>query len=103
MAEAVARGEHSRAILCCGRGLSITAYKVPGVRAAQCHDVYSAERARKSNNAQVLTMGARVIGPELAKTVLDAWLRSELQGGASAPKVAKVGGVDRRYHRAQTR
>ena len=97
MAEAVARGEHSRAILCCGRGLSITANKVPGhcpgsACKAQCHDVCSAERARKSNNAQVLTMGARVIGPELAKTVLDAWLRSELQGGASAPKVAKVGG-----------
>lgn len=54
VAEAVARGEHDRAILCCGTGLgmSITANKVPGVRAAQCHDVYSAERARKSNNAR---------------------------------------------------
>jgi ribose 5-phosphate isomerase B len=59
VAEAVARGEHERAVLCCGTGLgmSITANKVPGVRAAQCHDVYSAQRARKSNNAQVLTMG----------------------------------------------
>ena len=74
VAEAVQRGEHDRAILCCGTGLgmSMTANKVPGVRAAQCHDVFSAERARKSNNAQVLTMGQRVIGPELAKTVLDA-------------------------------
>ena len=60
--------------------MSITANKVPGVRAAQCHDVYSAERARKSNNAQVLTMGGRVIGPENAKTVLDAWLASEFGG-----------------------
>ena len=83
VAEAVARGEHDRAILCCGTGLgmSITANKVPGVRAAQCHDVYSAERARKSNNAQVLTMGQRVIGPEAAKTVMDAWLDSEFAGG----------------------
>ena len=104
VAEAVARGEHERAILCCGTGLgmSITANKVPGVRAAQCHDVYSAERARKSNNAQVLTMGQRVIGPELAKTVLDAWLESEFGGGSSAKKVEKMEEIDRRYHGAAT-
>lgn len=102
VAEAVARGEHDRAILCCGTGLgmSITANKVPGVRAAQCHDVYSAERARKSNNAQVLTMGQRVIGPEAAKTVLDAWLDSEFAGGSSAKKVEKMEEIDRRYHGA---
>ena len=100
VAEAVARGEHERAILCCGTGLgmSITANKVPGVRAAQCHDVYSAERARKSNNAQVLTMGQRVIGQEAAKTVLDAWLESEFAGGSSASKVEKMEEIDRRYH-----
>ena len=82
VAEAVARGEHERAILVCGTGvgMSITANKVPGVRAAQCHDVFSAERARKSNDAQVLTMGQRVIGPELAKTIVDAWLESEFGG-----------------------
>jgi ribose 5-phosphate isomerase B len=101
VAEAVARGEHDRAILICGTGIgmSITANKVPGVRAAQCHDVFSAERARKSNNAQVLTMGQRVIGPELAKTVVDAWLESEFGGGSSARKVEKMEEVDRRYHR----
>lgn len=100
VAEAVANGEYERAILCCGTGLgmSITANKVPGVRAAQCHDVYSAERARKSNNAQVLTMGGRVIGVESAKTVLDAWMESEFQGGRSAPKVEKMDEIDRRYH-----
>ncbi len=102
VAEAVARGDHDRAILCCGTGLgmSITANKVPGVRAAQCHDVYSAERARKSNNAQVLTMGQRVIGPEAAKTVMDAWLDSEFAGGSSAKKVEKMEEIDRRYHGA---
>jgi ribose 5-phosphate isomerase B len=101
VAEAVARGEHDRAILVCGTGIgmSITANKVPGVRAAQCHDVFSAERARKSNNAQVLTMGQRVIGPELAKTIVDAWLESEFGGGSSARKVEKMEEVDRRYHR----
>lgn len=101
VAEAVARGDHERAILVCGTGIgmSITANKVPGVRAAQCHDVFSAERARKSNNAQVLTMGQRVIGPELAKTIVDAWLESEFGGGSSARKVEKMEEVDRRYHR----
>ena len=100
VAEAVARGEHDRAVLCCGTGIgvNITANKVPGVRAAQCHDAFSAERARKSNDAQVITMGQRVIGPELAKTVIDAWLASEFAGGSSAPKVRKMEEVDRRYH-----
>ena len=102
VAEAVAKGEHERAVLCCGTGLgvNITANKVPGVRAAQCHDVYSAERARKSNNAQVITMGARVVGPELAKTILDAWLESEFGGGGSTKKVEKMEEIDRRYHSA---
>ena len=102
VAEAVARGEHERAILVCGTGVgkSITANKVPGVRAAQCQDVFSAERARKSNDAQVLTMGQRVIGPELAKTIVDAWLESEFGGGSSARKVQKMEEVDRRYHGA---
>lgn len=104
VAEAVANGEHERAILCCGTGLgvNITANKVPGVRAAQCHDVYSAERARKSNNAQVITMGARIVGPELAKTVLDAWMESEFGGGGSTKKVEKMEEIDRRYHQSET-
>lgn len=97
--EAVASGECERGILVCGTGIgmSITANKVPGVRAALCHDTYSAERARKSNDAQVLCMGARVIGPELAKSILDHWLDSEFAGGRSAPKVAKMNAVDEKY------
>ncbi len=98
-AKAVADGEAERGILVCGTGIgmSITANKVPGVRAALCHDTYSAERARKSNDAQVITMGARVIGPELAKSIIDAWLASDFAGGRSAPKVAKMNAVDARY------
>lgn len=78
-----------RAILICGTGLGMAmiANKVEGVYAGVCHDVYSAERLRASNNAQVLTMGERVVGVELAKTIVDAWLLSEYQGGRSAPKV----------------
>jgi ribose 5-phosphate isomerase B len=89
VAEAVAEGKHPRGILMCGTGIgmAISANKVPGIRAANCHDTYSAQRARKSNDAQILTMGARVIGPELAKTIVDAWLASEFEGGGSTAKV----------------
>jgi len=85
-------GRFDRGILVCGTGIgmAITANKVPGVRAALAHDVYSAERARMSNDAQVLTMGARVIGPELAKSIVKAWLESEFAGGQSSRKVAKI-------------
>jgi ribose 5-phosphate isomerase B len=75
--------------------MAIAANKVPGVRAAQAHDVYSAERARKSNDAQVLTMGARVIGPELARSIVRAWLAAEFAGGASARKVDKIARMER--------
>ncbi len=97
--EAVAEGSCDRGILVCGTGIGmcITANKIPGVRAALCHDTYSAERARKSNDAQVLTMGARVIGTELAKAILDVWLESEFAGGRSTPKVEKMKAVDERF------
>jgi len=95
----VAKGHCERGIILCGTGLgmAITANKVPGIRAATCHDVYSAERARKSNNAQIITMGARVIGPEKAKTVLKAWLESEFAGGRSAPKVQRMIDIEKKY------
>jgi ribose 5-phosphate isomerase B len=99
VAEAVARGEHDRALLVCGTGLgmAITANKIHGVRAVTAHDSYSAERARKSNDAQVITMGARVIAPEAAEKVLEHWLASEFEGGRSKPKVDKMKEVDARY------
>lgn len=99
VARRIGNGEFERGILLCGTGIgmAIVANKVPGVRAAVCHDVYSAERSRMSNNAQVIAMGARVIGPELAKTLLDTWLESEFQAGRSAPKVAKIDKIDDEY------
>jgi ribose 5-phosphate isomerase B len=92
LASAVANGDFSRGILVCGTGIgmAIAANKVPGVRAAQAHDPYSAERARRSNDAQILTLGARVIGPELAFSLVDTWLHAEFGGGASARKVGKI-------------
>ncbi len=92
VAHAVARGEHDRAVLVCGTGIgmSIAANKVPGVYAALAHDAYSAAKARSSNNAQILTLGARIVAPELAKTLLDIWLKTEFGGGASARKIGKI-------------
>ena len=92
LARQIRERHFARGILACGTGLGMAmiANKVEGVFAGTCHDVYSAERLKKSNDAQVLTMGARVIGPELAKMVVDAWLHSEFQGGGSLPKVDKM-------------
>jgi ribose 5-phosphate isomerase B len=99
VARAIAGGEFERGILLCGTGIgmAIAANKVPGIRAATCHDVYSAERAQKSTNAQVITLGARVIGPELAKMVVSAWLASEFAGGSSARKVEKIMRIEAAY------
>jgi ribose 5-phosphate isomerase B len=101
VANAVAAGDCDRGILICGTGIgmSITANKVPTVRAALCHDTYSAERARKSNDAQVLTMGSRVIGPELAKQIVSAWLQSDFEGGGSLPKVVRMKEIDEAFRK----
>ena len=100
VAEAVAAGKHDRGILMCGTGIgvAITANKVPGIRAAVCHDSYSAERSRKSNDCQIMTMGGRVVGEELAKSLVDIWLMSEYQGGRSAPKVERMKEIDKQFH-----
>jgi ribose 5-phosphate isomerase B len=92
VAAAVAAGKHESAVLICGTGIgmAITANKVKGIRAAQCHDTYSAERARKSNDAQIVTFGARVIGPELAKSIVNSFLASHFNGGPSAEKVERI-------------
>lgn len=92
LATAVAEGRHDSGVLLCGTGIgmAITANKVKGIRAAQCHDTYSAERARKSNDAQIVTLGARVIGPELAKVIVHTFLTSQYEGGRSAPKVERI-------------
>lgn len=92
VADAIAAGKFDRGILVCGTGIgmSICANKVQGVRAAVCHDPFSTERARKSNNAQIMCMGERVIGVELAKYLVDIWLKCDFTGGGSAPKVDRI-------------
>jgi ribose 5-phosphate isomerase B len=69
----------------------IAANKVAGAYAALCSDAYSTERSRKSNNANIMTMGSQVVGPELAKTLLTIWMKSEyVPGGRSEPKVQRI-------------
>jgi D-erythrulose 4-phosphate isomerase len=100
VASAVLAGTYDRAILVCGTGIgvSIAANKVPGIRAALCHDTYSAERAALSNDAQIITMGARVIGPELAKAIADAYLAQSFDpAGRSATNVDAINAVDAKY------
>ncbi|HEX4767530.1 MAG TPA: RpiB/LacA/LacB family sugar-phosphate isomerase [Lichenihabitans sp.] len=99
-AKAVADGAFDRGVLFCGTGIgvAISANKVPGIRAAQAHDTYSAERAAKSNNAQIITLGARVVGPELAKSIVDTYLASDFDPkGSSASNVEALNVLDAKY------
>lgn len=92
LAVKVKNREYDRGILVCGTGLGMcmVANKVEGVFAGVCHDVYSAERIVKSNDAQIITLGARVVGPELAKMIVEAWVKSEFQKGSSLQKVEQM-------------
>ena len=105
VASAVNAGDYDRAFLVCGTGIGVamSANKVPGIRAAQCHDTYSAQRAALSNNAQIITLGARVVGPELAKSIAETFLANTLDFdlyGSSARNVKAVNEVDAKYSKA---
>jgi ribose 5-phosphate isomerase B len=93
----IASNYEKEGILICGTGIgmAITANKFPGIYAAVCHDNYSAERARLSNNSNVCCMGARIIGPELAKKILREWLSLEFKGGRSLSKVEKISAIEK--------
>lgn len=103
VATAVLDGHYDRAILVCGTGIGVclAANKVPGIRAAQCHDTYSAGKAATSNNAQIITMGARVVGAELAKDIATAFLNASFDPeGRSAGNVNAINEVDAKYNKA---
>ncbi|MFA6989176.1 MAG: ribose 5-phosphate isomerase B [Candidatus Gastranaerophilaceae bacterium] len=92
IAKAVANGEYDRGIIICGSGLgvAIAANKIRGIRAVTCHDTYSARMSRAHNNANVLTMGERVIGKGLAVDVLNVWLKSEFEKGRHEKRVSMI-------------
>lgn len=85
-------GNCERGILICGTGIgmAMAANKIKGIRAAQCHDVYSAERAAKSNNAHIITLGALIVGPQVAKPVVKTWLESFFIDSPSTIKINKL-------------
>ncbi len=92
VAEAVARGDADFGVLICGTGvgMSIAANKVPGIRAAAVSDVYSARMSRAHNDANILCMGGRVVGPGLAIEILETWLRTPFEGGRHARRLEKI-------------
>ncbi len=96
VAEAVAGAKCDRGIIICGTGIGvcIAANKVKGIRAALCHDPYSAQMSREHNNANILTMGERVIGPGLARAIVEKWLATEFAGGRHAKRVCKIADLE---------
>ena len=96
VANAVANGEFERGILICGTGIGIgiAANKVKGIRAALCHDTFSAHASREHNNANILTMGDRIIGPGLARDIVKIWLTTEFEGGRHERRVAKIADIE---------
>ena len=90
--EAVARKDFDFGILICGSGIgmSIAANKVKGVRAALCNDLYTANVSREHNNANILCMGGRVIGEEVAKEIVSVWLNAKFEGGRHERRVNKI-------------
>jgi ribose 5-phosphate isomerase B len=96
LAEAVAAGQYDLGVLICssGVGMSITANKVKGVRAALCHDSFSARRARQHTDANVLCLGAWCIGPGVAHEVLEAFLEGQFEGGRHARRLEKIRAIE---------
>ena len=92
VAEAVAKKEFDFGILICGTGIgmSITANKVKGIRAALCNELFTAHCSKEHNNANVLCMGGRIVGEELANEIVKTWLYSEFQGGRHQRRVKKI-------------
>ncbi|MFA5523178.1 MAG: ribose 5-phosphate isomerase B [Tissierellales bacterium] len=98
-AEAVKSGECHRGIICCGTGIgiSISANKVPGIRCALCGDCYSARMSIEHNNANVLAIGARVTGKDLALEIIDTWLKAEFLGGKHEKRINKIKDIENKY------
>jgi ribose 5-phosphate isomerase B len=99
VAEAVAGGKAERGVLVCGTGIgmAMTANKVPGVRAAFCPDLFTARMSREHNDANVLALGGRLTGRELALEIVEMWLQAAFQGGRHARRVGKLIEIEQRH------
>jgi len=102
-AEAVASGQCDRAIVVggSGNGEAIVANKVPGVRCALCWESYTARLAREHNDANALSLGARVIGPDVAREIVRVWLEAAFEGGRHQARIDKIRAVEERYARSR--
>ncbi len=102
VAETVAGGDATYGIVVDGAGIgsAMVANKVPGIRAALCYDISSARNSREHNHANVLTLGAGLIGTSLALQIVDAWLATPWAEGRHANRVAKISDVERQYTRS---
>ena len=98
---AIQSGECDRGLLFCGTGIgmSIAANKIRGIRATVCMEAYGAELSRRHNNANVLCLGARVLGIELAKKIVDVWLETEFEGGRHQARLDMITGIEKEEHR----
>lgn len=103
VAEAVARGDCERGILICGTGIGMTiaANKVPGIRAALCHDDFTARAAREHNDANILTLGERVLESEVACEIVETWLNTGFEGGRHTRRLAKITQIEEKYCKQQ--
>jgi ribose 5-phosphate isomerase B len=99
VAQLVSQGKAARGVIIDGAGIGscMTANKVPGVRAAMCYDQATASNSREHNNANVLTLGAGLLGDNIAKQVLETWLKTDFAGGRHARRVDKIMDIERRY------
>ncbi|MBP1765229.1 MAG: rpiB [Firmicutes bacterium] len=98
VAQAVTSGECDRGIIICGTGIGvcIAANKIKGIRAALCHDIFSAQMSREHNDANILTMGERVIGVGPARMIVEKWLATEFAGGRHSVRVGKIMALEER-------
>ncbi|MCF0109639.1 MAG: ribose 5-phosphate isomerase B [Erysipelotrichaceae bacterium] len=98
VANAVASGEVDKGIVICGTGvgISLAANKVNGIRCVTCSEPYSAKLSRQHNNTNMLAFGARVVGIEMAKMIVDAWLEAEFEGGRHEARVAMISDIEKR-------
>lgn len=99
VAESIKEEECESGILCCGTGIgiSIAANKVPGIRAAVVGDVFSAKATKEHNNANIICLGARVIGDGLALLIVDQWINSEFQGGRHQERIDLISDIEKKY------
>ena len=101
VAEALVAGEGDLAVLICGTGVGITlaANKVPGIRAGVCSDTTTAHLVREHNRANIIGIGARIVGPELAKDIVDSYLNAEPMGGRHQERVDMITAIEKKYSR----